>query len=54
MKGSEAFQLEGATISTLVKTRFIFSDIFKATLLVYFMALVVGLYPASRITRAAR
>jgi ABC-type lipoprotein release transport system permease subunit len=51
MQGSEAIQLEGATISTLVKTRFIFSDILKATSFVYVMALVVGLYPASRITR---
>ncbi|MDP1823408.1 MAG: ABC transporter permease [Archangium sp.] len=50
-KGSDSFQLEGATISTLVKTRFIFSDVMKATSLVYFMALVVGIYPASRITR---
>jgi ABC-type lipoprotein release transport system permease subunit len=51
MKGSEAIQMEGATISTLVKTRFLWSDVFKATSLVYFMALVVGLYPASRVTK---
>lgn len=51
MQGSEAIQMEGATISTLVKTRFNLSDVFKSTSLVYFMALVVGLYPASRITR---
>jgi ABC-type antimicrobial peptide transport system permease subunit len=51
VKGSEAIQIEGSTISTLVKTRFIFSDVFKATSLVYFMALIVGLYPASRITK---
>lgn len=51
VKGSEAIQLEGATISTLVKTRFVFTDVLKATSLVYFMALVVGLYPASRVTK---
>jgi ABC-type lipoprotein release transport system permease subunit len=51
MQGSEAIQLEGATISTLVKTRFIFTDALKATSFVYVMALIVGLYPASRITR---
>jgi ABC-type lipoprotein release transport system permease subunit len=47
----ESFQLEGATISTLVKTRFNVADILKASTFVYVMALVVGLYPASRITR---
>lgn len=51
IQGSDSFQIEGATISTLVKTRFIFADVLKATSLVYFMALIVGLYPASRITR---
>jgi ABC-type lipoprotein release transport system permease subunit len=51
IKGHEAIQLEGATISSLVKTRFRVSDVFKATSLVYFMALVVGLYPASRVTK---
>ena len=51
VKGSESMQLEGATISTLVKTRFNPRDVIKATSLVYFMALVVGLYPASRITK---
>jgi ABC-type lipoprotein release transport system permease subunit len=51
MKGSEAFQLEGATISTLVKTRFNPLDVVKATSFVYAMALIVGIYPASRITR---
>lgn len=49
--GGESFQLEGATISTLVKTRFNPADIVKAASFVYLMALVVGLYPASRITR---
>jgi ABC-type lipoprotein release transport system permease subunit len=49
--GGESFQLEGATISTLIKTRFSFTDIFKASSFVYVMALVVGLYPASRVTR---
>lgn len=51
IKGSQAFQLEGATISTLIKTRFLFADVLKATSFVYAMALIVGLYPASRITR---
>lgn len=49
--GGESFQLEGATISTLVKTRFNPTDVLKAASFVYVMALVVGLYPASRITR---
>ncbi len=47
----ESFQIAGATISTLVKTRFNPVDIFKAATFVYAMALVVALYPASRITR---
>ena len=51
VQGSESMQLEGATISTLVKTRFNPIDVLKATSLVYCMALVVGLYPASRITK---
>jgi ABC-type lipoprotein release transport system permease subunit len=49
--GGQSIQLEGATLSTLVKTRFELIDIFKATLFVYLMALCVGVYPASRITR---
>lgn len=49
--GGESFQLEGATISTLIKTRFSPADILKASSFVYVMALVVGLYPASRVTR---
>jgi putative ABC transport system permease protein len=49
--GGESFQLEGATVSTLVKTRFRLADVLKAASFVYLMALVVGLYPASRITR---
>jgi ABC-type antimicrobial peptide transport system permease subunit len=49
--GGEAFQMEGATISTLIKTRFHLPDVFKAASFVYLMGLVVGLYPASRITR---
>lgn len=48
---TESYQFEGATISTLVKTRFAVADVLKAAGLVYAMALVVGLYPASRITR---
>ncbi len=48
---TESFQMGGATISTLMKTRFSAADIFKASTFVYLMALVVGLYPASRITR---
>lgn len=51
VQGSESMQLEGATISTLVKTRFNPLDVLKATSLVYFMALLVGIYPASRITK---
>lgn len=49
--GGEAMQLEGATLSTLVKTRFEPLAIARASGLVFLMALVVGLYPASRITR---
>lgn len=48
---AESFQLEGATINTLIKTRFSPVDILKASSFVYVMALVVGLYPASRITK---
>lgn len=51
MQGSESMQLEGATLSTLVKTRFNPKDVLQATSLVYVMALVVGLYPAMRITK---
>ncbi len=47
----ESFQMGGATLSTLIKTRFSPADILKAATFVYLMALVVGLYPASRITR---
>jgi ABC-type antimicrobial peptide transport system permease subunit len=49
--GGESIQLEGSVISTLVKTRFNPIDTLKASSVVYLMALVVGLYPASRITR---
>jgi putative ABC transport system permease protein len=49
--GGESIQLQGSVISTLVKTRFNPADIFKAASFVYAMALIVGLYPASRITR---
>ncbi|MFO0599750.1 MAG: FtsX-like permease family protein [Myxococcaceae bacterium] len=48
---AESMELGGATLSTLVKTRFALSDTVKATSFVYVMALVVGLYPAWRITR---
>ncbi|MBS1150368.1 MAG: transporter rane protein [Myxococcaceae bacterium] len=48
---AESLQLGGMIISTLVKTRFNPLDILEATAFVYAMALVVGLYPASRITR---
>ncbi|MFZ5446388.1 MAG: ABC transporter permease [Myxococcota bacterium] len=48
---SESLQLEGATLATLLKTRFSVADVFKASSFVYLMALIVGLYPASRITR---
>jgi ABC-type lipoprotein release transport system permease subunit len=49
--GGESMQLSGATISTLVKTKFNPLDVVKAASFVYVMALIVGLYPASRITR---
>ncbi|MGV3619406.1 MAG: ABC transporter permease [Archangium sp.] len=49
--GGESMQLEGVTISRIVKTRFIWADVFKAAGFVYVMSLVVGLYPASRITK---
>jgi ABC-type lipoprotein release transport system permease subunit len=49
--GGESMQLSGATISTLVKTRFNLLDVVKAASFVYVMALIVGLYPATRITR---
>lgn len=47
----ESIQLEGVTISKLVKTRFVWADVLKAAGFVYAMSLVVGLYPASRITK---
>src|SRR5262249_52475570 len=47
----ESYQLAGATIATLVKTRFSVAEVFKAAAFVYVMALLVGLYPATRITR---
>ncbi|MBK7865015.1 MAG: ABC transporter permease [Archangiaceae bacterium] len=49
--GGESFQLEGATIGTLVKTRFNPWDVVRAASFVYVMALIVGIYPATRITR---
>ena len=49
--GTESYQFEGATISSLIKTRFSPAEIARATAFVYVMALIVGLYPASRITR---
>ena len=49
--GGESIQLQGSVISTLVKTRFNPVDTLKASSVVFAMALVVGLYPASRITR---
>ena len=51
MGSGESFQMEGAVISSLIKTRFSPAEIAKAATFVYLMALVVGLYPASRITR---
>ena len=47
----QAFELEGATLSTLMPTRFDPFDIGRASTFVYLMALVVGLYPALRVTR---
>src|SRR5262245_19121642 len=49
--GGESIQLGGATLDTLVKTRFKLADVIKAASYVHVMALVVGLYLASRITR---
>jgi ABC-type lipoprotein release transport system permease subunit len=49
--GGESIQLQGSVIATTVKTKFNPADILKASTFVYVMALVVGLYPASRITR---
>jgi putative ABC transport system permease protein len=49
--GGESFALQGTIVSTTVKTQFVPGDVFKAWIFVYAMALVVGLYPASRITR---
>ncbi len=51
LAGGESMQLSGATVSTLIKTKFNPMDIVKAASFVYAMALVVGLYPATRITR---
>ncbi|MFT3706617.1 MAG: ABC transporter permease [Archangium sp.] len=48
---AESMDLGGATLSTLVKTRFNLADVIKASSFVYAMALIVGLYPAFRITR---
>jgi ABC-type lipoprotein release transport system permease subunit len=47
----ESFQIQGATLATLVKTRFRLGDVLQAAAFVYVMALIVGLYPASRITK---
>lgn len=49
--GGESIELQGSILSTSVKTRFNPLDVVKAASVVYLMALVVGLYPASRITR---
>jgi ABC-type lipoprotein release transport system permease subunit len=47
----ESFSMEGFNFSTAFKTRFVASDLIQATLYVYVMALLVGLYPAARIAR---
>ena len=49
--GGESLEMEGVTMSRVLHTRFSWADIAKAASFVYLMALVVGLYPASRITR---
>jgi ABC-type antimicrobial peptide transport system permease subunit len=49
--GGESLEMEGVTMSRMLHTRFSLADIGKAASFVYLMALVVGLYPASRITR---
>ncbi len=48
---AESFSFEGLNISTLFKTRFVLTDIAKASAYVYVMALLVGLYPALRVSR---
>lgn len=50
-KIGESFELEGVSLSTAFKTRFVVTDIVRAAAYVYVMAVVVGLYPASRISR---
>ncbi len=49
--GGESLEMEGVTLSRMLRTRFSWADIAKAGSFVYLMALIVGLYPASRITR---
>jgi ABC-type lipoprotein release transport system permease subunit len=50
-KVGESFELEGVSLATAFKTRFAMGDLLQAASYVYVMALVVGLYPASRISR---
>lgn len=47
----ESFAVEGVNISTAFKTRFVWGDLFKASAFVYVMALLVGVYPATRVSR---
>ena len=51
VNAAESLQLGGVVLSTLVKTKFDPANVFKAATFVYAMALVVGLYPASRVTK---
>lgn len=47
----ESFDLEGVSLSTAFKTRFVWADLLRASAYVYAMALLVGLYPAARVIR---
>jgi ABC-type lipoprotein release transport system permease subunit len=47
----ESFDMEGMSLSTAFKTRFVWADLLRASAYVYVMALVVGLYPAMRVVR---
>lgn len=48
---SESISMEGINLSSTFKTRFRPSEVLKAGAFVYLMALIVGLYPASRISK---
>jgi len=50
-KSGESMELGGAALSTQMYTRFDIGTVVRASLYVYVMALVVGLYPAFRVSR---